>query len=403
MTRILDRPASEQVPQMRAVLVGAGAYPLAQAPSVKAPAFANLTSVAPGVLAIARKLIREWDPMLAAPLVSVDLLLSDPASPGGVQWTGPGVEGEAAAGTPIEGATLAALDSAVTASLAGAKASDHFLFLCCGHGFWKGGRYFVLSDFDSGAKDPWKSVVALDDFKLGLQTEAPRTQWLYFDCCADVPAKSLETFGGIGAPIIQGTPSSIRAAEEAYGKIAQFGYASARLGRQAFGLPNAPSRFCEMLLEALDGAGAVEKRAADGSWWITERGIVDAMSSYAKRNPALDTPKKRRFYEEAGTPMMPDATDGRMLFRRVPAAPKSVLIATSAPATAIKESALAITWEGEDDPCWTQVPPGPQSRLMIPLQPRRTYRVAATYGGLERQIEIFTHLPLADPADFSYE
>jgi hypothetical protein len=405
MTRVFERPADAAIAQTRAVIVGAGAYPDAQAPSINAPSFANLTSVAPGILEFTRRLIRDWDGMLTAPLRCVDLLLSDPAAPNGSSWDALGIPDEMPQGTPIEGATLPALKAAVAASLAGAKAADHFLFLCCGHGFWtNAGRFFVLSDFDTGALDPWESVVALSDFELGLRTQPPRSQWLYFDCCADVPPQALAAFGGIGKPLIQGTPGGINAAEAAYGKLSRFGVASARLGQQAFGLADAPSRFCEMLLEALDGAAAEEREPGTDTWWITDRGIMDAMKSYSQRSDRLDTEKKRKFYMEAGESMVPDTVAARMRFRKVASIPMSRLVATSSPADALKQAAVAITWEGANDACWSQpADTGTRSRLVIDLHPRRTYEVVATVGTKNQSRMIFTHLPLADPAVFSYD
>lgn len=138
------------------------------------------------------------------------------------------------------------------------------LLLFCGHGFSRAARYFVLSDFASNPLDPWSQVVDLDGLAMGLRQVPPRTQWLFWDCCADIPSAILDALGPVGTPIIRPTGSRISSAAANYGPLVRFGITSSPIGEQAFGIPNAPSRFIEMLVEAIDSAGATKGRAASG-------------------------------------------------------------------------------------------------------------------------------------------
>jgi hypothetical protein len=396
MTRVYQRP-DEGAPgeaRTRALVIGAGRYPHAKRTNPNIPALADLSSVGPSVSDFVAKLIHDWGSDLAAPLGTVDLLISDGASPGGAPWRALGVPGEAADGTRLEAPTLANVNAALNAWLLAAEPKDHLLFLCCGHGFWKDERCFVLADFGANVNNPWTSVIALDSFALGLRQQPPRTQWLFFDCCSDMPELVLTSLGTVGDPLIRLTAKGLATAQQQFGPVSQFGLASSTIGTQAFGIPDRPSRFCEMLIDALDGAGAVFHQY--GTWWIDQRGIEDAVKSYAARKPDLQDPA---FYEFV-TPISSDAP-GRMRFRRVADEPRSRLIAKSIPPIALKNATVVIKREGADKPSFTLLPPQRRAKLHVDLVPaRQHYTVTATFGGITKQIEIFADLPLAERAEF---
>jgi hypothetical protein len=262
MTRVYQ--SSDKMRGLRVLVVGAGAYPYAKVATEDVPALKDLTSVAPGVMAFLKRLLTDWRADLAMDLLSVDLLLSNPAEPGGATWPGFGVSGESTPGEALEPATLTNLDTALTAALKGALGEEGLLLLFCGHGFFRDARYFVMSDFGQ-TNNPWSRVVNLDQLAMGLRQVPPRTQWLFWDCCADIPAKILDALGTVGDPIIQPKGSKISSVEATYGKLSRFGISSAPVGEQAFGTPNAPSRFIEKILEAINGAGAI-KRDEKGVW-----------------------------------------------------------------------------------------------------------------------------------------
>ena len=396
MTRVYQRLEGDRPREARtrALVIGAGRYPHAKGTNPNIPRLNDLSSVGPSVRAFVAKLVREWRSDLAAPLGTVDLLISDGASPGGATWTALGVPGEAADGTRLDEPTLGNVNAALTAWLQAADAKDHLHFLCCGHGFWKDERCFVLSDFGANVNNPWTSVIALDSFALGLRQQPPRTQWLFCDACSDMPETVLTSLGMVGDPLIRLTAKGLAKAQQKFGPVSQFGLASSTIGTQAFGIPNKPSRFCEMLIDALDGAGAIFHQY--GIWWVDQRGIVDAIMSYAVRKPDLQDPA---FYEFV-TPISSDAP-GHMRFRRVADEPRSRLIAVSIPPIALKNAAIVIKREGTDRPSFTLLPPQPSAELHVDLLPaRQHYTVTATFDGITKQVEIFADLPLAERAEF---
>jgi hypothetical protein len=319
LTRVYERPdLAPGEACTRALVIGAGYYP-------DAKNLEDLTSVGPSVREFVAKLIRDWGSDLAAPLYSVDLLLSDPAYPGGTAWSALGVVGEIPDRTNVEQPTLTNVDTALTASLRNSKEMDHFLFLCCGHGFSTGEPFFVLSDFDPNANNPWTSVVNLRKFAVGLRQKKPRHQWLFLDCCNDFSDEALETLGDReGNPLIRATVKQFARAQRASGTPSQFCWSSSTVGAKSFGVPDKPSRFCEILIDALERSGAVQRY--DDAWWIDEIGIRVAGKTYAERKADLVNPE---FYVFAD-PVHSDSRN-RMRLRRLAHEPTSCLIAVSVP------------------------------------------------------------------------
>jgi Caspase domain len=392
MTRVFsNQTLAEGDARLRVLVLGAGAYPKAVTHSPKRPVLSPLTSVGPSVRTFVTKLLTVWRSDLAVPLGTIDLLLSETAAPNG-RWTKLDVAGEAADGTAIEPPTLANVDAALDACLEGAREEDHFLFLCCGHGFWKSHAYFVLSDFGAPAGDPWRPVIDLDGFRLGLSQIAPRTQWLFFDCCQDIPEKILSTLGAIGNPLIQTTAEELARAKKKFKPLAQFGFSSTTPGQQAFGVRDAPSRFCETLIEALDGAGAVCRR--HGQWWIDDRGVVDAVRSYALRHPELTNSE---FYAFAA-PFSNDMPF-HIRFRSVANEPKSRFVTFAKPGEAMKTATIVVTREGAVDPIHKESSNG-RTKLLIELPARLNCTVSATFGKQQKKVEVFGALPIAEPDGF---
>lgn len=392
MTRIYENPVAPAAGEARtrALVIGAGRYPNAKTKGTKVPVLEDLTSVGPSVRAFVTKLLSEWRTELSTPLGSLDLLLSETVAPGGSKWNALGIGGEPPGETAIDPPTLQEVKTALANCLANSATQDHFLFLCCGHGFWKSHSYFVLSDFGATPQNPWPNVIDLDDFRLGLSQEVPRNQWLFFDCCKDIPAKILSALGNIGDPLIQATAEEITAANKR-GALSQFGMSSATPGEKAFGIPGKPSRFCEMLIEAIDGGGAVAKHGP--KWWVNERGIGDAVQNYTKRYPDLDDPD---FYKFA-TPISNDMPD-RMLFRSIAGEPKSRFVAYSKPRPALKNASVAFVHDvGQPQP--VENPHG-RAKLLIELPARKSVKVIATFqGGSRKEVDVFAALPLAEPGD----
>jgi hypothetical protein len=396
MTRVYTNPAAPGTAQTRALIIGSGRYPFAKGGNPAVPNITDLSSVGPSVRAFVKCLIGDWRDNLAAPLATVDLLLAETVSPAGAKWSRLGVAGEVDQDAPIDAPTVPNVTAALESTLANAQPSDVLLFLCCGHGFWKEQRFFLLSDFGQNTNDPWMSVIALDDFSMGLRQKPPRKQWLFFDCCSDIPGMVLQTLGRIGISLIAKNAAALFAAPQKYGVLWQFGLASSTPGVQAFGIDNQPSRFCEMLIDAIGGTGAIS-RDAGGVWWVDHRGLEDAVSTYADRNPHLADPNFYRF-------VMPISSDtpGRMQLRRINGEPASHLICASVPAHRLKNAAIEIACQSAIVPCRSLPAPQAQAKLHVQLRPpRRYYTITATFDdNSKKQVEVFADLPLAEIAEF---
>jgi len=399
VTRVYTAPGKTK--GLRVLLVGAGVYPHTKQGRAGIPLLDDLTSVAPGIMTFAQCLLTTWRDTLATDLLTVDLLLSDPAQPAGAVWPGFGAAGEVAALTPISPATFDNIDQALQDARAGAEADEALLLLFCGHGFSRTDRYFVAGDFGLGG-NPWgRKVVNLTKLDLALQQESPRTLWLFWDCCADIPMEILDALGEVGDSLIQPLASKLSAAIASKGRSSRFGIASSALGAKAFGVPGQATRFTEMLVEALDGAGAT--KLIEGTWWVDHIGIQEAMQSYVKRHPALKNPEFYIF----STPFFSD-TPERMRFRALTAPPMSFLLASSAPRKgALKQMRLCVLPDGEDDDSKAVLgfePKQPDTALVcFKLPPRKTYTVKAVVlaeGATPQLRSCFADLPLADPAEF---
>jgi hypothetical protein len=400
VTRVFKSPFSEK--GLRVLAVGAGAYPHAKSGTQDLPVLHDLTSVEPSVMSFVQRLLKEWRSELAMDLISVDLLLSDPDHPDGMAWPGFGVSGEIEQGTPIELSTFTNFEKALAETLYNTSGEDGLLLFLCGHGFFRASRYFVLSDFGKRPSNPWSEVIDLDALGLGLRQEPPRTQWLFWDCCADIPNGVLDPLGNIGNPVIQPKASRISVATTRYGALSRFGISSAALGEQAFGIPGASSRFTEMLLEAIQSAGAV--RAIGGVWWVDHLGIIEAMQTYAQRHPELEDSSLYSF----ATPFSSDSPQ-RIPFRRLSASPSSILIAKSVPQRrALKDAEVRIEIDGSPgaEPVYKQNPPRPKSAIIrVPVPPLQHYKITAIFenGEGQRQCQVrscFAYLPLAEAVEF---
>jgi hypothetical protein len=397
MTRVYRDPNAASATGLRVLVVGAGYYPRAQAAVPGVPALKNLTSVPNSVWDFLAHLLGPWRTDMALGLLSVDLLLSDPAEPEGTKWPGFQVAGEAPSGSAIDPPTIANVDAAIQSVLSGATPADGLLLLFCGHGFSRGSPFFVASDFGPGGA-PWNKTINLDQLKLGLSQESPRTQWLFWDCCADIPSEILDALGPIGTTLVQPVASRIAAAGETYGKLSRFGASSALVGEQAFGVKDGRSRFTEMLIEAIDGAAATKRQGEH--WWVNDQGMIDAFRTYAQRHPERPDAD---FYAYV-TPFSTDAPE-RMRLRRLRDSPHSFLVATARPMKAALKSAwVTITPKDQPGsaPVFSQNPPGERATLCVPLPPWQIYTVAAVLGsGQAPQMRTcWADLPLAEEVEF---
>ena len=146
----------------------------------------------------------------------------------------------------------------------------------------------MAADFGANPTDPWPHAIALDDFSLALGEQAPRTQWLIFDCCANTPTAALKALAARPDPLLGGQAGGRQQAEDLYGALSQVTLGSATPGAQAFGKDNRASRFMEAFLEAGDTSAYVTQDAT-GLWWVDQQSLEQAIATYALRvAPATD-------------------------------------------------------------------------------------------------------------------
>ncbi|MEP9359536.1 hypothetical protein [Sphingomonas sp. KR3-1] len=153
MTQIFSRPPI-QGPMTHAFIIGVGNYPHAK-PGQGAKAELRTTKDLPSA-ADSAKFMCDWlidnQDKLAAPLASIEMLLSDPAQPVAplrYVWRNPQV---------VDGATSVNVQAAGAAWLARLKArpGDVALFYACGHGAGLSTQPVIfLEDLNLSAVNPW--------------------------------------------------------------------------------------------------------------------------------------------------------------------------------------------------------------------------------------------------------
>lgn len=393
MTRVYKSAADAG---FRVLIVGAGAYPNAKAGTGNVPILKDLQSIGPSVLAFVGSLLGPWHSSLSAPLVSIDLLLNGPEFPGAATWTGYGREGEVAAGTQIEEPTQPNIVQALAALKHEGTVDDTLLLLFCGHGFSREERFFLPSDFGTGL-NPWSPAIKLDQLALGLRQFNPRVQWLFWDCCADIPQEALDVIGDVGSGLIGVSAAELASASRSFGELNRFGIASSPVGAVAYGIAGQPSRFMEMLIEAVDQVGATRK--SGGDWWITDRGLVDALQTYVQRHPELD----ESFYSF----VMPFNSDAMapMRLRKLAQPPVSTLITRSDPRPFLVAADLKIARAGAPpgEYVYNNHPPRTQSVFCCQVPAQLHYTVSAQFNGQEgaKIATVFADLPVADAVEFA--
>ena len=390
MTRVYQANAS---PGVRVLVVGAGSYPTGQA---NVPQFEldDLSSVPMNAWAMVQRLLQPWFGSLAAPLASIDLLLNDGASPAGVVWPGYGQVGEVAVGTPIDPPTLANITTALSALDAGAVPADTLLVVFCGHGFFRGTRYFLPCDF-GGDMNVWTKAIDLDALSAGLKQFKARTQWVFWDCCANIPQAALSAFGNIGQDLI-GVDAVKLVAANALGPLVCFCMASSSVGLVAYGVQGALSRFIEMVIEALDGVGATRRRG--GQWWVEDLGIMSAMRTYVQRHCDLPDPA---FYTYVAPVESSVVTS--MRFRVLAAPPTSSLVTRSSPRADILDATLQIAEKGAAAGAFFFNGPQPTAACCHQLPAQQYFEVSALFPGqpLKTVSDVFADLPAAEDVEFT--
>ncbi|MFO1303192.1 MAG: caspase family protein [Burkholderiales bacterium] len=241
-----------------------------------------------------------------SPLVSLDLLISDPSTS---QFTPPG-----GTATTIERAEFDKVKKAMKAWLArGHTSPDNLMiFFYCGHGVARGPDMTLLpEDYGSAHSPPQLSLgLAIDftQFYLGMDSCAARNQIYFIDACRVASGLLIRTHNFAGDPVIPGMGQLTTPPRNApiYFGTMQGDTAFGRRGRESF--------FTEALLKAFRGAGADDD--GNGNWRLQTdtlgkgiqhqlRRTVANTAASGQNSTATNVGPGIAFHELAGLPECP--------------------------------------------------------------------------------------------------
>jgi hypothetical protein len=295
------------------------------------PIMNQLSSPQPSARAVADWFIANQD-RLEVPLGTVNLLLgNDPTG----QITG--------------NATLADVKHAAKAwsNICNQNAENVAIFYFCGHGVSDPNTsesILLLQDFgDKEEEEFWRNAVNFEQFKRAMASNEAMTQVYLIDACRNVPKKYMDIPRQGLSPLLSARPLMIS------GKNMPV-IRSATLNQTAEGTVNAPTRFCEVLLDCLNHYAATE---IGNRWQVT----VDSLGAAVK---AVGNPHRRQklpaLFEVGGETVWEQAL---VTVKEPKALAKVFFDATSlGPGAGIEAKGLG-RFTGKHEPVTFPVPVGP--------------------------------------------
>ncbi len=135
----------------------------------------------------------------------------------------------------------------------GDRSSDNLtIFFFCGHGVAKGSEnVLLLEDFGEYKDTPFENAIDFRVFRLGMEKCAAREQCYFVDACRQPSSTLIESYESSGDPIIG---ASVYQSGTGIRHMPVF--FSTMAGNKAYGRPDEPSIFTEVLLKAFEGAGS---------------------------------------------------------------------------------------------------------------------------------------------------
>lgn len=367
MTRVFEQDAPDG--GVRILILGVGSYPNAKVARPTVPVLDDLSSATQSALDLLDRLLGPWRGRFDKPIRSIDMLANAPGSPDGLE-----VPDENGDPLEVEAPTIAAIVEAKKRWLKDAGPKDMLIFYACGHGFWVPslvGRTLAASDFGEDPDNPWTAVVALDDFQLALGERAPRSQWLFFDCCANTPSEALKATSPRPNALLVTMAGERQVMIELHGPLEQVRFATSTIGAQAYGKDGRASRFMETLLEACDGSAYLIDH--EDEWWIDSQTLGRSILSFGKRIAPTEEEDYFTFPQVSET----DAeTIPRFMRRATPS--DCILLARSVPAYRLSEAHLAVTCPPDPTPLGEQ-PAGGDTPFRQVVAAWDHYEVTATF------------------------
>jgi len=269
MSLLLDKTKK---PGTHAIVIGIGRYPWLEGGRKrtfdKSEGMDQLTSPPASAREFANWLLDTYDNP-DAPLVSVDLLLSDAKSQ---QFT------RGRKTTTIEAAEFANVSNAIERWTTRATSEkDVLIFFFSGHGIAAGSQTTLLcEDFGSKPLSAMSHAIDFNKLYLGLDRVAPRYQCFFIDACRVGTSVILESFNHYGQAIID--PQAAHNPKSRQAPI----FHSTLAGQLAYGRKGKPSYFTEALLRAMRGPGS--DTSLDGvTWWVEIDQLLRALPKLLPR------------------------------------------------------------------------------------------------------------------------
>ena len=368
MSRIFEQ--AQAAGGTRVLILGAGAYPHARKANLRVPELQPISSAAKSAMDLAARIVGDWRDCFMKPLASVDLLVAGV----GISADPPLIEIDGLTHR-LDPPTMENVKQARDRWLMGAIAEDVLIFYCCGHGLLlpSAGQTFLTTSFGKDEYSPWGDTIALDDFAVGLKECAPRQQWLFFDCCSNIPPIALRTPNARGEPLVVSVAGTRNEMVRRNGDLSQVVISSASPEASALGKDNRASRFMEALLEACEGVGC--QRNTNGRWWVDDAGLLAAIISYRYRVAPIE---EEEYFKIPAIALLDFTETPRLL--SVAAGPKCCLLVRTAPPHRLKDADLEVACNGAQVGGHRKGP-SVQIPYRQPVQSYLAYDVKATFDG----------------------
>jgi len=200
---------------------------------------------------------------LAAPLGSVELLLSDASNQ---QYKPPGAGTSSVA---IENATMSNIERAFNEweARCNAHAVNIAFFYFCGHGLQKDSPLLLPEDFAQNKNNPWLTAIDFNRTYRGMGQSQAETQYYVIDACRDYSTTMLQDLDLGGQTLKHANITALK------NRTAPTLFATAR-GLPAFGDTGGKSRMTTALIECLTGVGA-EK--VSGKWIVSTSSLGESV------------------------------------------------------------------------------------------------------------------------------